>query len=53
MNDQERVELAIEKAKESAKQLFKKKPKDVQEEFEKETTLGTPENLIRPDNKDE
>ena len=53
MNDQERIELAKEKAKESAKDLFKKKPKDIQEEFEKETTLGKPDNLIKPDNKNE
>ena len=53
MNDQKRIKEAKEKAKESAKELFKRKPKDIQEELEKETTLGNPENLIKPDNKDE
>jgi len=57
MNDEERIEKAKEKAKEkameSAKELFKEKPKDIQEKFEKETVLGNPENLKKPDNKDE
>jgi len=53
MNDQERAQYAVEKAKESAKKLFKEKPKSIQKELEKETVLGNPENLVKPDNKDE
>ena len=45
--------IAREKAKETSKELFKPKPKDVEEELKKETILGSPENLITPDNKSE
>ena len=45
----QRLKVAIEKAKESAKELFKEKPEDITKELEKEKTLGKPENLITPD----
>ena len=53
MNHNDRIKKAIEKAKESANQIFKEKPDEIKKELEKETTLGNPENLIKPDNKDE
>lgn len=53
MNEQERLKAIREKAKEEAEKLFKEKPKDVQKELEKTFTLGNPENLIKPDNKNE
>lgn len=53
MTPEERKKYAKEKAKESAKEFFKPKPKEVEDELKKETILGTPENLIVPDNKSE
>jgi len=53
MNDEEQIEKVKEKARESAKELFKGKPKEIQEELEKETVLGNPDSLIKPDNKEE
>lgn len=53
MSSEERYKQAEEKAKESSKELFKEKPKEIEEEFKKETILGNPENLVKPDNKDE
>lgn len=49
MNDKERTKYAIEKAKESAKNLFKEKP----ETIKKETFFGNSQNLAKPDKKDE
>lgn len=53
MTLEERIKKARERAKKSAEQLFKPLPKDIQKELEKETTLGNPENLVKPDNKGE
>ena len=53
MTPEERIAKAREKAKETASELFKPKPKDIEEELEKETTLGSPDNLVTPDNKSE
>ncbi len=53
MNYEERSKLAKEKAKESAKKLFEEKPQEIKDELEKETVLGKPENLVKPDNKNE
>lgn len=53
MNDEERYKIAKKKAEKRAKELFKPVPTEVEEELENETTLGKPENLARPDNKDE
>lgn len=53
MNDEERYELAKKKAEQRSKELFKPVPKDIEEELKSETTLGTPENLVKPDNKQE
>ncbi|WP_444897101.1 hypothetical protein [Microbulbifer sp. SSSA005] len=46
MNDKERYEQAKKKAEERAKELFKSLPEDIKEELEKDSTLGSPENLI-------
>ena len=46
MNDKERYEQAKKKAEERAKELFKPLPEDIKEELEKDSTLGSPENLI-------
>ena len=53
MNDQESLKTISDKAKQDAEKIFKEKPKGVQKELEKTFTLGNPENLIKPDNKDE
>lgn len=46
MTDKERYEKAKKKAEERAKELFKPVPEDIKEELEKESTLGTPDNLV-------
>jgi len=51
-SDKEREEMR-EKAKESAQKYFGEKPADIEDELEKEIALGSPENLIKPDSKDE
>ena len=53
MNLEERIKYAKEKAKESAQEIFKEKPEDIKEELEKDTTMGNPENLVKPDNQEE
>jgi len=49
MTSEERIKEAKEKAKESDKQIFKEKSSDIQKEFEKETMLGNPKNLVKSD----
>lgn len=46
MTDKERYEKAKKKAEERAKELFKPVPDDIKEELEKDSTLGTPDNLV-------
>jgi len=46
MNDKERYEQAKKKAEERAKELFKPLPEDVKKELEKDSTLGSPDNLV-------
>lgn len=41
----DKIEKELEK---SSNEYFKKKPEDVEEEFKKETTLGSPNNLVEP-----
>ncbi|WP_185231819.1 hypothetical protein [Teredinibacter franksiae] len=53
MSDNDRLEKAKTRAKKRAEELFKPAPKEIEEELKKETTLGTPKNLVRPDNKSE
>ena len=53
MNEKDRLKRIEEELKKSSQQLFKTKPKEVEEELERETILGSPENLIGPDNKEE
>jgi len=53
MTEQDKYEQIKKKIEERAKELFKPLPKEIEEELEKENTLGSPENLVRPDNKDE
>ncbi len=48
MKNKEKIEKEIE---ESAKEYFKPKPKDIQKEFEKETVLVSPNNLVEPTDK--
>lgn len=47
------IEKAKERAKNRAKEIFRPAPSDIEEELKKEKTLGTPKNLVRPDNKNE
>ena len=53
MTVDEKTKKAIEKAKESANQIFKEKPDEIKKELEKETTLGNAENLVKPDDENE
>ena len=53
MTPDERAKYAEKKARESAKKLLEEMPEDVRKEFEKETFQGNPENLVKPDNKEE
>lgn len=53
MNTSDRLKKIEEELKKSSDELFKPKPKDIQEELEKETVLGSPKNLVKPDNKGE
>lgn len=47
------TEERIKEAKKSAKQIFKEKSDEIKKELEKEAVLGNPENLIKPDDKNE
>ncbi len=53
MKDDKRLKEAKERAKKRAEEIFKAKPKDIEAELEKESVLGNPKNLVRPDNVDE
>jgi hypothetical protein len=53
MTDHDRLEKAKERAKKRAKEIFRPAPPEIEEELKKETILGSPKNLIHPDNKDE
>lgn len=53
MTDRDDLEKAKEKAKQRAKEIFRQAPPDIEDELKKETILGTPKNLVRPDNKNE
>lgn len=41
------------KSKRVREKLLEEMPEDARKEFEKETFQGNPENLVKPDNKDE
>ncbi|MES2824487.1 MAG: hypothetical protein V4732_12850 [Pseudomonadota bacterium] len=47
------LEKANERAKKRAKDIFRPAPPEIEKELKKEKTLGTPKNLVRPDNKNE
>ena len=51
MNTEKRLKEIEEQLKKSSKDIFKKKPNEIQKELEKETTLGSPKNLIEPSEK--
>jgi uncharacterized protein YydD (DUF2326 family) len=53
MKTEEELEKIEKEIKESAKEIFKPKPKNIQEELKKETTLGSPNNLAEPTDTDE
>ncbi len=53
MTENDRLKHAREKAKEASKELFKQKPNDVKDVLEKEPSLGSPDNLVKPDNEEE
>jgi|TARA_B110000211_G_scaffold76533_1_gene89746 hypothetical protein len=44
---------AVETAKKRAKELFEDVPENIRKELEKETTLGTPENVKDRSDKEE
>ena len=51
--DPEQLKKAKERAKKRSEEIFKPAPEEIEEEFRKETVMGNPENLIRPDNEEE
>jgi hypothetical protein len=53
MTDRDNLEKAKERAKKRAEEIFRPAPSGIEEELKKEKTLGTPKNLVRPDNKNE
>lgn len=53
MTDKDHLEKIKEKAKQRAKEIFRPASPDIEEELKKETTLGNPKSLVRPDNKEE
>ena len=50
MKNNKELENIEKDLEETAKELFKPKPKDIEKELEKETTLGSPNNLAEPTN---
>ena len=53
MTSKDDLEKAKERAKKRAEEIFRPAPHEIEEELKKEKTLGTPKNLVRPDNKNE
>lgn len=53
MNDQAKSKSIREKSRKDAEKLFKGKPEEARKELEKTFSLGNPENLVKPDNKNE
>lgn len=54
INNEKRLKEIEEQLKKSSAEIFKQKPADIQKELEKEKTLGSPKNLIKPsDHKDD
>ena len=53
MNADKTLKEIEEQLKKSSDEIFKKKSAEIQKELEKETTLGSPKNLIEPSNKKE
>ena len=53
MKNKKELENIEKELEETAKELFKPKPKDIEEELQKETTLGSPNNLAEPTNTNE
>lgn len=50
MKSKEELEKIEKDLEETAKELFKPKPKDIEEVLNKESTLGSPNNLAEPTN---
>jgi hypothetical protein len=53
MISKEELDKIEKEIKKSSKDYFKQKPKDIEEELIKESTLGTPDNLTEPADTDE
>ena len=53
MTKENDLEKARKRAEKRAKEIFKPAPSDIEDELKKEKTLGTPKNLVRPDDKNE
>lgn len=53
MTSKDDLEKAKERAKKRAEEIFRPAPPEIEEELRKEKTLGTPKNLVRPDNENE
>lgn len=53
MTDKDHLEKAKERARKRAKEIFCPAPPEIEKELKKEKTLGTPKNLVRPDNEKE
>ncbi|MFC4875218.1 hypothetical protein [Microbulbifer halophilus] len=46
MNDQDKLKKIEEELKKSSEDLFKPRPKDIEEELAKKDTFGSPDNLV-------
>lgn len=53
MNDRTDLDKIREELKKSSENIFKKKPKEIEEELRKERTMGSPDNLIDRDEDEE
>lgn len=53
MIEKDDLEKAKERAKRRSKEIFRPAPPEIEDELKKEKTLGTPKNLVRPDNENE
>lgn len=53
MSDIDQLKKVKERAKKRAEEIFKPTSKEIEEELKKESVMGSPKNLVRPDNKSE
>jgi hypothetical protein len=53
MIDKDDLEKVKERARKRSKEIFRPAPPEIEKELKNVKTLGSPKNLVRPDNKNE